>query len=272
MITQMTQQGEIKERLLEETGEAANYLDLPLLAVISHPLFQPMRSFAPTTNLYRPETFGQLLAWAIINNFEALFRHILRMSEPGNPMESQGLVLAVSLRPVNLIYIKCLLSRVDAVTARVHPSVIQLWCPQHPTLLGEPLSANPSTHQVFHIAAYYACIFNDTTVLKCLRLEDMPIEILVYAMRQKASPVVDFLLSEPNFDLNRSLPVKFGSREGKISLMLYVAGVAGLGLPYMRLLARCPRLDLSDELRREILNDPGWDFDAAQWCLRLSQN
>lgn len=95
LLAKMSQQEDIKARPPDKgQHKAAVYLDWPLLSVVQNPKYTQMQRFAPYCNLYRPETFGSVLPWAIANNFSMLTHHILQMTEL-NELDNQALAVAV---------------------------------------------------------------------------------------------------------------------------------------------------------------------------------
>ncbi|HMC98960.1 MAG TPA: hypothetical protein VKH37_02370, partial [Ferruginibacter sp.] len=111
---------------VEARGKAADYLNWPLLEVELYPI---IHQFAPYANLYRPETFGSLLPWAIQWNYSALIRHIFRIAPPG-PLDEQALMVAIYYR--NMEAVKMLLHRgINPATAHVEEiHILSTWIHQ----------------------------------------------------------------------------------------------------------------------------------------------
>jgi hypothetical protein len=125
LLAMMARQEEIKALPPDkDLHKASVYLNWPLLSVIQNPKYIQMQSFAPYCNLYRPETFGSVLPWAIANNFPMLTHHILQMTEL-NALDNQG--LAVSVMYGRTRTTKILLTRGCDPSVMIDASILVAW-------------------------------------------------------------------------------------------------------------------------------------------------
>jgi len=92
--------------------------------VVQNPKYIQMQSFAPYCNLYRPETFGPVLLWAVANNFPMLAHHILQMTAL-NALDNQALAVSVVYGRTKTT--KMLLARGCDPLVIVDVSTLMLW-------------------------------------------------------------------------------------------------------------------------------------------------
>ena len=137
IIKVMCEQGDLTE---DDYGppssqdyDAAVYLNWMLLDVVCDGLIPEILTFAPNANLYKPETYGSLLPWAICQEYSSLAEHILNVTDSTH-MDMQASIVCAMYKQTH-IYKRLLARGIDPKTAYMPESVLRIWfgtdfCPE----------------------------------------------------------------------------------------------------------------------------------------------
>jgi hypothetical protein len=261
----------------ESYTKAAGYLNWPFLQALRGGQYTRLLEFAPYVDIYRPETYGSALPWAIMNHYDSLAQHILQVTEP-SPIDAHALVLAALTHKPYIV--KVLLSRVDPVTSVIPRHVLNLWNPRKEIDMNLTqivqrdnierflrdegnqafrlacISMVPHPNLPTYAQATLSCLLADERVRTTAPLQGA----LEMAVRTSSTILLRFLLEKtdvnPNFEVvgpilreklfeTRRMPLIQAAFElGKIS--------------EAKLLAKCPRITVSKELREKIYYEPGY--------------
>jgi hypothetical protein len=152
LIKLMTEQGDLTKVSYGPPDprdyDAAVYLNWMLLDVVCDGLIPQILIFAPYINIYKPETYGSLLPWAICQDYTSLAEHILNVTD-STPMDIQAAMVCAMYGQTHIF--KRLLARgVDPKTAYMPESVLRIWSSGQP--LGPDEFYAGEDHQAFRLA------------------------------------------------------------------------------------------------------------------------
>lgn len=261
---------EIKNELVGPFEAAAQYLNWPLLeAVAALDAYAQMQVFAPYVNIYKPETYGPLLLWAIKTDFTSLAQHILQMTELG-PLDGQSLTLSVMMGNAEIV--RRLLQRgVDPVTNYTPKYILDIWYPQKMFICDlfsddwwpdyAERFLGTTTHQTFYLAYLKCRRAEEMDVLKCL-LRDERIRQMT-PLKQILTD--NFIHESAHVQIIRSTDIgkQFTPSE---ALNLLLRFVNPYNNHYVHIIARDPHLPIPEALRQKLV--PGCDGEQLNALIK----
>lgn len=253
-------------------AKAAEYLNWPFLQALRGGEYTHLIEFAPYIDIYRPETYGSALPWAIVRHHDNLAQHILQVTEP-SPIDAHALVLAAIAH--NYRIVKILLSRVDPVTSAIPFHVLKIWHPPraidmknlaqvvqkdnivrflrdegNESFRQACVSMVPHPYLPTYAQATLSCLLADERVRTTAPLQ----EALEMAVKTSSTILLRFLMEktdvDPNFEVN-GLLISEGRSETRRIPLIQEAFELGK-IQEAKYLAECPRTKISFEFRRQI--------------------
>lgn len=248
---------------------AAIYLNWMLLDVVCDGLMQDILTFAPYVNIYKPETYGSLLPWAVCQDYSSLVEHILNVTD-STPMDMQAAMVCAMYGQTHIF--KRLMARgIDPKTTNVPASVLRIWSGPNFYPSAAPFYAGVD-HQAFRLAIGAYIDGRKTLQVEALIKLLLPEEgkIVQQAFEKlcinNCYSIVKIFLETTDFDPNIQVPsMDYNSEEDFIPVLVYALKRGYYQLA--KVLVSSPRFQISQMNRTKILH-----FDIENYgSARMSQ-